>query len=101
MLVACSKETDETQKPERLTSITTTQSQFMAFNDVESALGTIEGIIDPTKVTRCALENAASAAGTLLTTECVIADEEEEAPMPPMGGGMPGGMGGMGGMGGF
>ena len=48
LLIGCSKETDETQKPERLTSITTTQSQFMTFNDVESALGTIEGIIDPT-----------------------------------------------------
>ena len=38
----------------------------------------VEGIIDPTKVTRCALENAASAAGTLLTTECVIVDRPEE-----------------------
>jgi chaperonin GroEL len=37
-----------------------------------------EGIIDPTKVTRCALENAASAAGTLLTTECIIVDKPEE-----------------------
>lgn len=52
------------------------------------------GIIDPTKVTRLALENAASIAGLLLTTEAVVADdpEEKEAPMPPMGGG---GMGGM------
>ena len=50
------------------------------------------GVIDPTKVTRIALENAASIAGMLLTTEVVLADEEEEnAPaMPPMGGGMPG-----------
>jgi chaperonin GroEL len=55
------------------------------------------GVIDPTKVTRLALENAASIAGLLLTTECVIADEPEEGggAMPPMGGGMPGGMGGM------
>ena len=37
-----------------------------------------EGIIDPTKVTRCAIENAASAAGTLLTTECIIVDKPEE-----------------------
>jgi chaperonin GroEL len=37
-----------------------------------------EGIIDPTKVTRCALENAASASGTLLTTECVIVDKPNE-----------------------
>lgn len=51
------------------------------------------GVIDPTKVTRLALENAASIAALLLTTECVIADSEEEKPaMPPMGGG---GMGGM------
>ena len=50
------------------------------------------GIIDPTKVARVALENAASVAGMLLTTECVLADiPEETPPMPPMGGGgMPG-----------
>ena len=55
-----------------------------------------EGVIDPVKVTRLALENAASISALLLTTDCVIADEpEDEAPMPPMGGGMPGGMGGM------
>ncbi len=53
------------------------------------------GIIDPTKVTRVALENAASVAGMLLTTECVLADIPEDNPMPPMGGGMPGGMPGM------
>ena len=52
------------------------------------------GIIDPTKVTRVALENAASVAGMLLTTECVLADIPEENPSP-MGGGMPGGMPGM------
>lgn len=55
------------------------------------------GIIDPVKVTRCALQNAASIAGLLLTTEAVIADipsEKKELPMPPMGGGM-GGMPGM------
>jgi len=52
------------------------------------------GVIDPTKVTRIALENAASIAGMLLTTECVIADVEEENPAP-MGGGMGGGMPGM------
>jgi chaperonin GroEL len=50
------------------------------------------GVIDPTKVVRVALENAASIAGMLLTTECVISDiKEENAPaMPPMGGGMGG-----------
>jgi chaperonin GroEL len=50
------------------------------------------GVIDPTKVTRIALENAASIAGMLLTTEAVVSDIEEENPMPamPAGGGMPG-----------
>lgn len=52
------------------------------------------GVIDPKKVSRVSLENAASIAGLLLTTECVLADEpEESAPAMP-----PGGMGGMGGM---
>jgi chaperonin GroEL len=51
------------------------------------------GVIDPVKVTRLALENAASISGLLLTTECVIADIEE--PAPAGGGGMPGGMPGM------
>ncbi|GAB3195507.1 chaperonin GroEL [Pontibacter aydingkolensis] len=55
------------------------------------------GIIDPTKVTRLALENAASISGLLLTTECVVSEEPSEE-AAPMGGGMPGGMGGMGGM---
>jgi chaperonin GroEL len=52
------------------------------------------GVIDPTKVTRVALENAASIAGMFLTTECVITDKKEDNPAPqmPMGGG---GMGGM------
>ena len=54
------------------------------------------GIIDPTKVVRIALENAASIAGMLLTTECVLVDEPEpEMPMPPGGAGGMGGMGGM------
>ncbi|MDE5420206.1 chaperonin GroEL [Ancylomarina sp. DW003] len=52
------------------------------------------GVIDPAKVSRVALENAASIAGMFLTTECVLIEEKEEeaaAPaMPPMGGGMPG-----------
>ena len=52
------------------------------------------GVIDPTKVARVALENAASIAGMLLTTECVMVDEKEENPAPM---GNPG-MGGMGGM---
>jgi len=59
------------------------------------------GVIDPAKVTRTALQNAASIAGLLLTTECLVTDAPEKdkggAGMPPMGGmgGMGGGMGGM------
>ncbi len=54
------------------------------------------GVIDPAKVTRIALENAASIAGMFLTTEAVVVEEKEDKPAMPMGG--PGGMGGMGGM---
>ncbi|MDP6650217.1 MAG: chaperonin GroEL [Acidimicrobiales bacterium] len=55
------------------------------------------GVIDPTKVTRSALQNAASVSGLMLTTECIITDKpEEKSAMPPMPD--PGGMGGMGGM---
>ncbi len=53
------------------------------------------GVIDPTKVTRIAIENAASIASMLLTTECVIADEPEEAGAGAAPAGMPGGMPGM------
>jgi chaperonin GroEL len=53
------------------------------------------GVIDPTKVARIALENAASIAGMFLTTECVITDKKEDNPAPQM---PAGGMGGMGGM---
>ena len=53
------------------------------------------GIIDPAKVTRVALENAASIAGMFLTTECVICDAKEEKPEMPMGAPGMGGMGGM------
>jgi chaperonin GroEL len=56
------------------------------------------GVLDPTKVTRSALENAASVSGLLLMTEALITDKpEQDAPAPAMpgGGGMPGGMGGM------
>lgn len=48
------------------------------------------GIIDPTKVTRVALENAASVSGMLLTTECVITEVKKDEPAMPMGSGMPG-----------
>lgn len=65
-------------------------AQTDQFGDLVNA-----GVIDPTKVTRLALENAASIASLLLTTECVVAEEPEDEkapPAPPMGGG---GMGGM------
>ena len=57
------------------------------------------GVLDPTKVTRSALQNAASIAGLMLTTESMIADLPKED-VPPAAGGAPdmGGMGGMGGM---
>ena len=59
-----------------------------------------KGIVDPTKVTRSALQNAASIAGMLLTTEAVVTDipEKKDAPAPAMPGGGMGGMGGMDGM---
>ncbi|MDZ7683117.1 MAG: chaperonin GroEL [Fodinibius sp.] len=67
------------------------------------------GVIDPTKVTRTALENASSVAGLMLTTEAIISEKPSEGdddddgggPAGPGGGGMPAGMGGMGGMGGM
>ena len=70
----------------------------MGFN---AATGEMEdlieaGVIDPVKVTRAALQNAASIAGLLLTTEALIADKPEESPAMPMGGDPMGGMGGMG-----
>jgi chaperonin GroEL len=57
------------------------------------------GIIDPTKVVRIALQDAASVAGLLVTTEAMIAEHPKKEAMPAMGGG--GGGGGMGGMGGM
>ncbi len=57
------------------------------------------GVIDPAKVTKAALKNAASIAAMILTTDCVVVDKKEEKPAPA--GGMGGGMDGMGGMGGM
>jgi chaperonin GroEL len=56
------------------------------------------GILDPTKVTRSALQNAASVSGLMITTEAMVADEPKDEAAPAMGGGDMGGMGGMGGM---
>jgi chaperonin GroEL len=58
------------------------------------------GILDPTKVTRTALQNAASVAGLMITTEAMVAEEPKKDEPMPAGGGM-GDMGGMGGMGGM
>ena len=60
------------------------------FEDLRKA-----GVVDPAKVTRVALENAASVAGMFLTTECVICDKKEDKPELPMGAPGMGGMGGM------
>ncbi|UCH91525.1 MAG: chaperonin GroEL [Nitrospirota bacterium] len=59
------------------------------------------GVIDPTKVARCALQNASSVSGLMLTTEVMVTDIPEEKKEAPMGGGHDHGMGGMGGMGGM
>ncbi|HBG7808115.1 TPA: chaperonin GroEL, partial [Clostridioides difficile] len=67
------------------------ETGFDALN--EKYVNMIEaGIVDPTKVSRSALQNAASIASTFLTTEAAVADlpEKEDAGMPGMGGGMPG-----------
>jgi chaperonin GroEL len=59
-------------------------------------------VVDPKKVTRAALQNAASIAGLLLTTECLITEIPDKEKSAPAHGGMGGGdMGGMGGMGGY
>jgi chaperonin GroEL len=64
----------------------------MKYEDLLSA-----GVVDPTKVVRSTIQNAASAASILLTTEAMVVEKpKKESPMPPMGGGMGGGMPGMG-----
>jgi chaperonin GroEL len=65
-------------------------AQTDAYEDLVKA-----GVVDPTKVVRTALQDAASVAGLLITTEATIAELPDDKPAP---GGMPGGMGGMGGM---
>jgi chaperonin GroEL len=75
----------------------TGKSQTAGFNaQTEEFVDLIDaGVIDPTKVVRSALQNAASVAGLLITTEAMIAERPADK---KAGGGMPGGMGGMGGM---
>ena len=70
------------------------------FNAASEEYGDLvnQGIIDPAKVVRAALQNAASVSGLLLTTETAVVEEPQPAPPMPPGGDM-GGMGGMGGMG--
>jgi len=69
----------------------------MGFNAATGEMSDLlkEGIIDPAKVTRAALQNAASIAAMVLTTECLVADKPEPAPAMPAGGGGMGGMPGM------
>ncbi len=67
---------------------------FDAYNEVYVDMMTA-GIVDPTKVTRSALQNAASIASVILTTESVVADKPEPPAAAPAGAGAPGGMGGM------
>ncbi len=68
------------------------------FNTYTMEFGSMlqQGILDPAKVTRTALQNAASVAGMILTTECLVTDLPEKEKDSMSGGGMPGGMGGMG-----
>lgn len=76
-----------------------TKIKDFGFNALSLQFGSMisQGIVDPTKVTRTALQNAASIATMILTTECLVTDLPEKK---ELGGGMPPGMGGMGGMGG-
>jgi chaperonin GroEL len=78
--------------------VKTTKKVSFGFDAATEEYGDIieAGIIDPTKVTRYALQNAASIAGLMITTEALVTEIPEEEKKGPMGG-MPGGMGGMGG----
>ena len=96
--------------PTRLIAVNAGHEGAIVVREVEDASGTVgfdavtgemsdlvaAGVIDPVKVTRAALQNAASIAGLMLTTEALVADKPEDKPPVPAGGGDP--MGGMGGM---
>ena len=79
---------------EKVRSLTGSEGLNAATGDYEDLVKA--GVIDAAKVTRSALQNAASIAALFLTTEAVVADKPEEKPAMPAGGGMPGGMDGMG-----
>ena len=74
-----------------------TKEDWVAFKKQQKAIEGLHaaGVVDPAKVTRVALENAASIAGMFLTTECVIVEKKEDKPEMPMGAPGMGGMGGM------
>ncbi len=82
-----------------LARIEESKNSDFGFDAVTHEFGSLfeKGIVDPAKVVRSAIQNAASVAMTMLTTECLITDIPEKK-APPAGGGMPGGMGGMDGM---
>ena len=83
-------------------TILATDEAHYGFNAQEEEYGNLveQGVIDPTKVVRTALENAASVAGLMLTTEALVSEKDEPAPAAPAGHDHGGGGGGMGGMGG-
>lgn len=82
-----------------LAKIEESKNSDYGFDAVTHEFGSLfeKGIVDPAKVVRSAIQNAASVAMTMLTTECLVTDIPEKK-APPAGGGMPGGMGGMDGM---
>ncbi len=81
--------------------VRTANDPTFGYNALDDKYGNLleAGVIDPAKVTRVALEKAASVASLLLTTECVVVEKPKKEPPMPAGGGDMGGMGGMGGMG--
>jgi chaperonin GroEL len=83
--------------------VNTVRETGQGYNAATNTFGDLlaQGVVDPAKVTRSALQNAASIAGLLLTTEALIAEKPEKPSAAPAGGGGGGGMPGMGGMGGF
>ena len=79
-----------TESPVGIVPVSYTHLRTDVYENLHAA-----GVVDPDKVTRVALENAASIAGMFLTTECVIVEKKEDKPEMPMGAPGMGGMGGM------